>query len=156
MKVNEGMFAVKLQELEQQYGRMRSRLRLLQREDHSKIRKELQMAADECRQNELLLQKNVEGSRSPAVSALAGAQLAYCRRVGKLLKRKLPRCLSCEGSTPHEDEAEAASLYAEYAIDFAVQSARYALLAALRAIDLQMDAEEQKGEACGGLSPKSR
>lgn len=37
---------------------------------------------------------------------------------------------------------EAAALYTEYAIDFAVQSMRYALVAALKAIDLQMSAEE--------------
>ena len=38
MKLNEGMFAIKLYELEQQYGRMQSRLRLCQQEDHPKIR----------------------------------------------------------------------------------------------------------------------
>lgn len=37
MKLNEGMFAIKLYELEQQYGRMQSRLRLCQQEKHSKI-----------------------------------------------------------------------------------------------------------------------
>ena len=42
MKLNEGMFAIKLYELEQQYGRMQSRLRLCQQEKHSKIQKELQ------------------------------------------------------------------------------------------------------------------
>ena len=34
---------------------------------------------------------------------------------------------------------------AEYAVDFAVQSARYALIAAMTAIDLQMTLEEQTG-----------
>lgn len=64
MKLNEGMFAIKLYELEQQYGRMQSRLRLCQQEKHSKIQKELQKAIDEYRENEILLQKSVEGSRS--------------------------------------------------------------------------------------------
>ena len=66
MKLNEGMFAAKLYELEQQYGRMQSRLRLCQQEDHKKIRQELQRASDEYRENELLLKSNVESSRSPA------------------------------------------------------------------------------------------
>ena len=146
MKPNEGMFAVKLYELEQQYGRMQSRLRLCQQEDHAKIRQELQMATDEYKENELTLQRNVEGSRSPAVAALAGAQLAYYRAAGKILEQELPDYLRSETSSASEDKAEAAALYGEYAIDFAVQSTRYALIAALQAMDLQMSAEEQKEE----------
>ena len=38
MKLNEGLFAIKLYELEQQYGRMQTRLRIYQQEDHSRIR----------------------------------------------------------------------------------------------------------------------
>lgn len=146
MKLNEGMFAIKLYELEQQYGRMQSRLRLCQQEDHPKIQRELQKAMDEYKENELLLQKNVEGSRSQAVAALAGTQLEYYKTVRKILERKLPEYLHCETSTSPEDRTEAAALYAEYAIDFAVQSTRYALIAALKAIDLQMNEEEQKEE----------
>ena len=39
MKLKEGMFAVKLYELEQQYGRMQSRLQICQQDDHKKIRR---------------------------------------------------------------------------------------------------------------------
>ena len=46
MKLNEGMFAIKLYELKQQYGLMQSRLRLCQCEDHLKIQQELQKAID--------------------------------------------------------------------------------------------------------------
>ena len=77
MKLNEGLFAIKLYELEQQYGRMQTRLRICQQEDHSRIRQELQRAEDDYRENELLLQKNVESSRSPAVAALSDVQLSY-------------------------------------------------------------------------------
>ncbi len=146
MKLNEGMFAIKLYELEQQYGRMQSRLRLCQQEDHPKIQQELQKATDEYKENELLLQKNVEGSRSQAVAALAGAQLEYYKTVRKILEQELPEYLHCETSTSPEDRTEATALYAEYAIDFAVQSTRYALIAALKALDLQMSWEEQKEE----------
>lgn len=146
MNLNEGMFAIKLYELEQQYGRVQSRLRICQKEEHPKIRQELQKAADEYKENELLLQKNIEGSRSPAVAALAGAQLEYYKTVRKILEQDLPDYLHSEASSALENNTEAASLYAEYAIDFAVQSARYALIAALKAMDLQMSAEEQKEE----------
>ena len=146
MKLSEGIFAVKLYELEQQYGRMQSRLRLCQKEDHSKIRQELQKATDEYKENELLLESNVEGSRSPAVAALAGAQLKYYKTVREILEQELPDYLRSEKNTTAEDKAEAAALYGEYAIDFAIQSTRYALIAALKAVDLQMSVDEQKEE----------
>ena len=144
MKLKEGMFAIKLYELEQQYGRTQTRLRLCQQEDHPKIRQELQKTADEYRENELMLQKNVAGSRSPAVAALARAQLDYFRRARKILEQDLPDYLCSEINTPSENQAEATALYAEYAIDFAVQSMRYALLSVLKAMDLQMSSEEKE------------
>ena len=150
MKINEGMFAVKLYELERQYGRMQSRLRLCQQDDHQKIRQELQRVMEEYQEDELLLLNNVENSRSPAVAALAGAQLDYSRRAEEILEQELPEYLQDEdGSAPEEGakhQAEAAALYAEYAIDFAVQSMRYALMTALKARDMQMDSEEAKTE----------
>lgn len=90
MKINEGMFAVKLYELERQYGRMQSRLRLCQQDDHQKIRQELQRVMEEYQEDELLLLNNVENSRSPAVAALAGAQLDYSRRAEEILSRNSP------------------------------------------------------------------
>lgn len=150
MKINEGMFAVKLYELERQYGRMQSRLRLCQQDDHQKIRQELQRVMEEYQEDELLLLNNVENSRSPAVAALAGALLDYSRRAEEILEQELPEYLRDEdGSAPEEGakhQAEAAALYAEYAIDFAVQSMRYALMTALKAMDMQMDSEEAKTE----------
>ena len=150
MKIKEGMFAVKLYELERQYGRMQSRLRLCQQDDHQKIRQELQRVMEEYQEDELLLLNNVENSRSPAVAALAGAQLDYSRRAEEILEQELPEYIQDEdGSAPEEGakhQAEAAALYAEYAIDFAVQSMRYALMTALKAMDMQMDSEEAKTE----------
>lgn len=150
MKINEGMFAVKLYELEREYGRMQSRLRLCQQDNHQKIRQELQRVTEEYQEDELLLLNNVENSRSPAVAALADAQLDYSRRAEKILEQELPEYLQDEdGSAPEEGaehQAEAAALYAEYAIDFAVQSMRYALMTALKAMDMQMDSEEGKKE----------
>lgn len=148
MKQNTGLFAIKLYELEQQYGRMQSRLRLCQQDDHPKIRQELQTAIDEYKENELLLQRNVEGSRSSAVAALAQAQLKYFRTVREILERELPESLHSEANTSSEDRAEAAALYTEYAIDFAAQSMRYALISALKAMDLQLSSEEKKEECC--------
>ena len=46
-----------------------------------------------------------------------------------------------------EDRAEAVSLYAEFAIDYALQTIQYALISALSAMEMQLDADEPKGEA---------
>lgn len=146
MKIKEGMFAVKLYELERQYGRMQSRLRLCQQDDHQKIRQELQHVTEEYQEEELLLKQNVENSRSPAVSALSAAQLEYSRRAKEIFDRELPVYLREESETDRERQAEASALYAEYAIDFAVQAMQYALMSTLKAIDVEMDTEEEVRE----------
>lgn len=70
------------------------------------------------------------------------AQLDYDQKVRHILHDELPGYLHEEGNDRIADQAEAASLYGEYAIDFAAQAMRHALLAALSAIDLQMSCEE--------------
>lgn len=59
------------------------------------------------------------------------------------MEQELPDYLRSETGTASESRTEASALYAEYAIDFAVQSAKYALLAALKAIDEQMSDSEK-------------
>ena len=61
-----------------------------------------------------------------------------------MLKNQVAKYLHSEANSVREDEAEAATLYAEYALDFATQAMKYALLASLTAIDLQMGTEEQE------------
>ena len=63
----------------------------------------------------------------------------------ELLRDRLPRLMHGE-EDPQEERAEAAALFAEYAIDFAAQGVRSALLAALAAMDQQMNCEEQQGK----------
>ena len=47
MNPNREIFSAKLEEMERQYGRMQSRIRICGQEDQEKIRKELQKAAEE-------------------------------------------------------------------------------------------------------------
>lgn len=145
-KLSEDLFAIKLYEMEQQYGRLQTKLRICSQEDHQQIRIELEQAKREYREKNLLLQQSIENGRSKAVSALAAAQLECQQKAEKLLNSKLPESLHSEANTQLEDEAEAAALYAEYAMDFSTQAMQYAFLSALRALDLQLDAEEQKEE----------
>ena len=130
MELRDGMFAVKLCELEHQYGLLRSRLELCQGADHEKIRHLLADVLDDYRENALLL---------------AGVQRDYSKRMEELLRDRLPRLMHGE-EDPQEERAEAAALFAEYAIDFAAQGVRSALLAALAAMDQQMNCEEQQGK----------
>lgn len=141
-----GIFAIKLDELERQYERTLSCLRLYQSEDHAKIRKELEQVFGEYRDAERRLQKEVNTSRSPAVAALSEAQLDYDRRIQWILREKLPGYLHGGNSSLSADQVEAVSLYGEYAIDFATQAMRYALLSVLSAIDAQMNLDEHREE----------
>ena len=143
MELRDGIFAVKLCELERQYGLLQTRLELCQGAGHEKIRDILQDELNDYRENALLMERRAEGSRSPAVAELASAQRDYTRRMEEILRDKLPRLMHGE-EDPREEQAEAAALYAEYAIDFASQAMRSALVAALMAMDQQMNCEEEQ------------
>ena len=141
MDTQHGIFSGKLRELEQQYGWMLEHLRRYQVQDHSEVRQELAALWQEYLEKERLLQKSVAESHSQAVSKLSEAQLEYDARVGHILRGSLSESISGE-INELTDRTEAASLYGEYAMDFAAQAMRHAQLAALWAIDLQMTCEE--------------
>ena len=81
MELRDGIFAVKLCELERQYGLLQTRLELCQGADHDRLRQILQDAMNDCRENALLLEKRAEGCRSPAVAELSAIQRDYTRRM---------------------------------------------------------------------------
>ena len=144
MDLAQEMFAIKLHEMEQQYGKLQTRLRVCGGKDQQRLREELAAAREELACNDLMLKKSMEGSRSPAEAQLAKAQWEYCSKVEKLLHGQAPQYVHSEASAPGEDQAEAAALFAEYAMDFATQAMRIALIAALQAVDLQMSLEQNK------------
>ena len=80
MELRDGMFAVKVCELERQYGLLQTRLELCQGAGHEKIRDILQDELNDYRENALLMERRAEGSRSPAVAELVSAQVR--ERVG--------------------------------------------------------------------------
>ena len=57
MGLSQGIFAVKLYELEQEYGRMQSRLHLFQERDTRQLQGELNRLQDEYQECKLLLQE---------------------------------------------------------------------------------------------------
>lgn len=139
----EDLFSGKLRELEQRQKETTARLHLFQQADHGQVRRELEQLRREEQEEEQLLRRRAETSRSPAITAMSRAQLEYLYRVRSILQEELPACLHREGAAPLEDQAEAACLYGEYAMDAAAQAMRHALLAALQAMDLQMRCQEQ-------------
>lgn len=143
MNMNQEIFAIKLYEMEQEYGKLQSRIRICGQGNHDKIREELQKSKDEYQEHNLMLRQSAEGSRSPAIAELSQIQLEYCRKIEQLLQGQLETELHSEKLSPAEDKAEAIGLYSEYAIDLAKQMIRYALIASLSAMDLQLSAEEQ-------------
>ena len=150
MSVSQGMFAVKLHELEQQYGQLLSRLCACQQADSGAIHRELERAREEYTECERLLQKRVEGCRSPMVSGLSAAQRRYCAEARQILDRELPRFMAEGPDDALAGQAEGVSLYAEYAMDFAALSMKQALLAALSAMELQIRAGENGPNTTGG------
>ena len=146
MTLNQDIFAVKLYEMEKQYGRLQSRLRICGRENRKKLQAELEHAKENTRKTPCSSNRASRAAAPPAVAELAEVQWEYMHKVEDLLKEKLEQIFHCEASSKEEDQAEAASLYAEYAMDFATQAMQYALIVALTAMDLQRNAEEKKEE----------
>ena len=143
MGLKEGIFAVKLCELEQEYGRLQSRIHLFEGKDAAQAQQEILRLQDECREHKLLLDERIRSSRSSAISSLSKAQLEYGQRVEQILNEELPNEMRGRNQSCAEDQAEVMTLYAEYAIDFATQSMRQALAAALAAMGLQPRAEQE-------------
>ena len=135
------LFAAKFGELEAQYARMEQRFALCRMGDRESIRRECELLADESAAWENTLAAQVNGGRSKAVETLALAQLSYSRQIRQILENDLPRYLHGQGD---DNGAEGAALYAEYALDAAAQAVRHALMAALYATGLQMDAKQNE------------
>lgn len=142
--MSNGILTIKLYELEKAYGQMQSRLRLCQEAEPEKLRRELQELKDEYEEKNYLLKQNAKNSRSPAVATLSERQVEFFKNAVTVIKDELPKYLNSETNDDAETSAEAYALYAEYAIDFAVQSMRYALIAAMKAIDAQNELCEER------------
>lgn len=134
MNIDESVFAFKLYEMEEQYGKLQCRVRVCEAGEREKIHSELQKAEAEFEENTLLLKEKIKSCRSGAVAKLSQAQLDY-RQTMETLRKQLVMDLHSEDNSPEEDEKEADMLYAEFAMDFATLAMQQALISALRALD---------------------
>ena len=142
MNIDKSVFAYKLYEMEEQYGKLQCRIRICEQGDRRRIHSELEKAEDEYKENTLLLEKKARACRSPAVTRLTQAQLDYRRKIGDTMKKQVMKDLHSEESTPEQDEREADMLYAEFAMDFATLAMQQALISALAALDRTESAED--------------
>ena len=139
MAYSPGLSSIKIIELEIELERLMKRMRICQSGDADKIHQSYQQIIEECQKNDRDLQKRIEGCRSPAVAELSKAQLTYCKSTEQLLSEKLSVFLHSSETTPTEDRLEALALYAEYAVDFAVQAVRHAQLASLASASAELN-----------------
>lgn len=104
MELRDGMFAVKLCELEHQYGLLRSRLELCQGADHEKIRHLLADVLDDYRENALLLEQSTEGLPLPGSGGAGGRPAGLLQTDGGAAADRLPRLMHGE-EDPQEERA---------------------------------------------------
>lgn len=137
METHKNIFGSKLKELDKDYEQFRSHV--LHAHEHSQcLGEEISSLKQELSESKRILQNTAAQSCSPALSRLASVQLGYCEQM-ETLRGDLNTYM---GET-RDDQAEALALYAETAMDFAAQGVRFALLAALEAIDIQPDETEE-------------
>lgn len=141
MKIDDSIFAVKLNEMEEQYGRLQCRIRICEQGGSDKIHSELKKAQDEYKENTMLLEERAGSCRSLAVQRLIRAQLDYRQKTADLMKKDIVKDIHSEDNSPAEDKTEADLLYAEFAMDFATLAMQQALISALTALDRQKSAE---------------
>ena len=149
MNIDESVFAVKLYEMEEQYGKLQCRIRICEEGGREKIHSELEKAREEYKENTLLLEEKARTCRSGAVTRLVQAQLDYRHKMGDGMKKQLIKDIHSQDSSPREDEKKADMLYAEFAIDFATLAMQQALISALTALDSQKSPESESGAAEG-------
>ena len=146
--MEQGIFSVKLYEMEQQYGKLQSRIQLCQSKDHERISEEIRQMEDEEAETSLLLQKRIKGSGYPAAARLAQAMFTYENSVKEILREAENGNYSREHRKTGDPEP--AILYAEYAADFATQSMRYALRASIQALELYASVAGESRQAQNG------
>ena len=140
MDLEQGMFAVKLCQMQREYGLLQSRLQTLQSKDKQRLCQEKERLQDEYEEQALLLDETARASRCPAMAGLARLQRDYNRQAQQQLQAAMQNGTS---GTNARQRAETMALYAEFAMDLATQNVRYALLAALQAMEFENETGEQ-------------
>ena len=135
------ILSVKLYELDKKLGQVHSRIRISESASLAQIRAEAEALRNECRENELTLRNRLQLSKAGSVSKLAEAY----SEVEQIVQNAKAR-IGCPSAGDWKDKlsVEEKILFAEYALDFAMQAANRALLISLEAIDASMTQQEKE------------
>lgn len=141
MEQEHGIFAVKVRELEQEYRQLHNQLELFQGKDAEQIHQQRERLREEYHRYDRFLDQTVQSCRCPTMARLAELQRDYERQAEQLLSAH-----TLVGDMGSQNQAEAMTLYAEFAMDAATQAMRYALVCALHAMELQIQADRNIDE----------
>lgn len=135
------ILTLKLQELDDQFSRLSSRIHFSQTAAHEQLQRELTALSQECAQATSDLQTNLQQSRAQIAAVLANAYADVEHTI-----QQADRALQTHMRTQNGLDAsgEEKILLAEYSLDFALLAANRALLLSLQAIDAQLTQEERR------------
>ena len=135
------ILSVKLYELDKAMSRVHSRIQMSECATHEQIKAQIEELRKECIENGLTLRNKLKLSKAGSVAKLSEAYGEIEHAVEKVKKRIGQPELS---RWDEELSVEEKILFAEYALDFAVQAANNALLISMEALDAQMEQEEKR------------
>lgn len=139
-----GILSAKLYELDKKISRMHSRIQLGESADHDQILVEVTELRRECAEEALTLQDKLRLSKVREVARLS---TAYAN-----VKKTIRDAIEGIENDGAEDEdaaftSERKILFAEYALDFAMQAVDCALLVSMKALDAEMVRREKEEDA---------
>lgn len=134
------ILSVKLCELDEKIARLHSRIHLSETAGHERIRAEVESLQNECAETELTLRNKLQFSRAAVVTRLS----EFYDEVERIIRQGKEKLEHPAEGQDEDLTVEEKLLLAEYALDFAMQAANRALLTSLRAIEAQMEQQEQK------------
>ncbi len=132
------ILSVKLCELDEQIARLHSRIYLSETAGCERVRLEAEALQKECAEAELTLRNKLHFSKAAVVTGLS----EFYDKVEEIARQEKLKYLAEEQDK--ELAVEEKLLLAEYALDFAMQAVNRALLTSLKAIETQMEAQDQK------------
>lgn len=135
-----GISAVKLQEMEKAYLHLQHKMDAYQGESSDAILREIDQMNSDYLEYDLLLREMIQGSRTPLVAQLADVQLNYNQQMQSIMEN------AAQDHNTLDAQAEAAAIFAEFAIDQAIHGMNNALLATMVAVEKQREADQRNKE----------
>ena len=139
----EGILSVKMREMESQMDLLRKRIRICEAAPSDRIREEADELRRECMQEAVFLQNRLQHTKAAVSCGLAESYREMEQVIGRA-QEKIKKFAVIPEDT--EEIAERKILLAEYALDFAMQAADHALLAAFDARKAQLSCQEKEKE----------